>query len=67
MNIPVLYSPSQTAQNPASFSPSAAKPAIVAAAFLEHGYPVSFHEPRPLHFSELCRAHDHAYVRGTLG
>ena len=66
LKFPVLYSQSQTAKNPTSFSPSAAKPAIVAAALLERGYPVTFQEPRPLHFYELCRAHDPAYVRGIL-
>ena len=66
MAIPVSYSPLQTAQNPSSFSPSAAKPSIVAAALLEQGYPVAFQRPRPLLFSELCRAHDPAYVQGVL-
>ncbi len=64
--IPVCYSPRQSAKNPDSFSPSAEKPSIVAAALLEHAYPVRFFNPRPLLFAELCRAHDPSYVEGVL-
>ena len=64
--IPVFFTERQSVPTNSSFSPSAGKPAIVAKALLELGYPMEIIKPRPLNFHELAKVHDEAYLRDVL-
>ena len=64
--IPVYFTDRQSVSSISSFSPSAGKPAIVAKALLDRGYPVDIIKPRPLNFHELAKVHDESYLRGVL-
>lgn len=64
--IPVFFTARQSVSTNSSFSPSACKPAIVAKALVDLGYPVEILQPRPLNFHELAKVHDEAYLRGVL-
>lgn len=57
----------QRMQAPAEgFSPSAAKPALVVAAWERTGLPMDVVPPEPATLDELARAHDRAYVEAVL-
>jgi acetoin utilization deacetylase AcuC-like enzyme len=62
----VFYSPLQTAPGNLSRSPSAQKPALVVRAWEGTGIPLEIVEPRPATLTDLCRAHNPAYVRAVL-
>jgi acetoin utilization deacetylase AcuC-like enzyme len=62
----IFYSPQQTAPRNLSRSPSAWKPALVVEAWKQSGLPLQIHEPLPVTITDLCRAHDAAYVNGVL-
>lgn len=64
--IPIFYTPHQTAANNLSRSPSAQKPALVMEAWKRTGLPLHIIEPRRATTTDLCRAHDPAYVRDVL-
>jgi acetoin utilization deacetylase AcuC-like enzyme len=64
--IPVFFTDRQSVSTNSSFSPSAGKPAIVAKALVDLGYPVEIIKPRQLNFHELAKAHDEAYLWGVL-
>jgi acetoin utilization deacetylase AcuC-like enzyme len=66
LTVKVFYTERQTASRNLSFSPSAQKPALVVAAWQQLGLPLEIIEPRPASLTDLCRAHDPAYVRGVL-
>jgi acetoin utilization deacetylase AcuC-like enzyme len=64
----VFYRPEQTARNAGAYSPSAAKPALVVADWLQHGL---IQESDILGFEpvtpgDLIRAHDPVFVEGVL-
>lgn len=63
--LPVFYTPKMVADSGA-YSPSAAKPAKLMAAWCRSDLEFTVHEPAPATDEELCRAHDPAYVRGVL-
>lgn len=63
--IPVFFSDSMVA-HPASFSPSARKPAEVLASWLRSALPIRVVAPSPATFDQLALAHDPAYVDGVL-
>jgi acetoin utilization deacetylase AcuC-like enzyme len=65
-NIPVFYSEAMLAETD-SFSPSAGKPRHVLSAWQRSGFPVLVSTVTPASVTELCLAHDAAYVRGILG
>ena len=65
-NIPVFYSEAMLAETD-SFSPSAGKPRHVLSAWQRSGFPVLVSAVTPASVTELCLAHDAAYVRGILG
>jgi acetoin utilization deacetylase AcuC-like enzyme len=62
---PVFYCAAMNADGN-NYSPSAAKPGIVAAALVRAGIPVRFIEPVPLTDKQIALAHDLRYVRGVL-
>jgi len=61
----VFYTPQMVA-NADSFSPSAAKPAQVVAAWQAAGFPIQVFAPAPASLAQLYRAHDPAYVDDVL-
>lgn len=62
----VVYGESMNA--PAQgYSPSAAKPAAVMAAWLDRWPGLQVRDPVPVSREDLCRAHDAAFVDGVLG
>lgn len=63
--IPVFYSEELNAQSE-SYSPSAAKPQLVVAAWQVEKFPLQFGRIQPVTETDLCLAHDPAYVRGVL-
>ena len=63
--IAVFYVEAMTA-NIASFSPSAAKPPLVVAAWLETGLPIRLERVEPVTAADITLAHDAAYVHGVL-
>lgn len=66
--LPVFYSPKQVADSGA-YSPSAAKPAQLIAAWRAWGpssLPINVHEPTPCTETEFWRVHDYRYVSGVL-
>jgi acetoin utilization deacetylase AcuC-like enzyme len=63
--IPVFYTPRMVADSE-SFSPSAAKPAAVAASWRRLGVPLSFHEPEPTTMAQLALAHAPGYVADVM-
>jgi acetoin utilization deacetylase AcuC-like enzyme len=65
MTLSVFYSPRMVA-NPTSFSPSAAKPARVIAAWQLRRLAIEIIEPTPATIDELALAHDRAHVQGLL-
>jgi acetoin utilization deacetylase AcuC-like enzyme len=65
-SIPVFYSEQMVAET-ASFSPSAAKPRHVVAAWERDRLPITRHSFAPASELDLCLAHDPAFVRGVLG
>jgi len=65
MKLPVYYTPRMVADS-ASFSPSAAKPAQVVAAWLERGLAIEVVEPVPVTVEQLARAHDRKHVERIL-
>ena len=64
-SIPVFYSERMVAET-ASFSPSAAKPRQVVAAWEREELPITRHSFAPASELDLCLAHDPAFVRGVL-
>jgi acetoin utilization deacetylase AcuC-like enzyme len=64
--IPVFYDPRQNASDVVSFSPSAAKPALVVEGWRRSGVPIRLLEPLACTVPELCRAHDPNFVRDVL-
>ena len=66
MTIPVFYTPEQSASGNRSYSPSAQKPTLVVEAWQQSGIPIRIIRPEPAAVTDLCRAHDPAYVRGVL-
>lgn len=65
MTLPVFFCPEMVARVD-SFSPSAEKPARVAADWLARGLPVRITTPTPATVADLERAHASSYVRGVL-
>jgi len=65
MSLPVFYTPRMVADS-GSFSPSAAKPAQVVAAWRYHGLPIEVIEPVPVTVDQLARAHDRTHVEDIL-
>ncbi len=65
MKLPVYYTPRMVADT-ASFSPSAAKPAQVVAAWQERGLAIEVVEPVPVTIEQLVRAHDRDHVEQIL-
>jgi acetoin utilization deacetylase AcuC-like enzyme len=65
MRLPVYYTPSMVADS-GSFSPSAAKPAKVVAAWQEHGLAIELVEPAPATVDQLARAHERGFVESIL-
>ncbi len=65
MKLPVYYTPRMVARS-ASFSPSAAKPAQVVAAWQERGLAIEVVEPAPVAVEQLARAHDRKHVEQIL-
>ncbi len=66
MSLPVFYTPRMVADS-GSFSPSAAKPAQVMAAWHAHKLPIEVVEPTPVTIAQLARAHDGDHVAAILG
>ena len=64
--IPVFYSSRMVAPSASSFSPSAAKPAAVAASWRKLPVALAWHEPQPATVAELCLAHDADFVTDVL-
>lgn len=65
MALPVFYTPRMVADS-GSFSPSAAKPAKVVAAWQASALPIELVEPTPVTVDQLARAHDRAHVEAIL-
>jgi acetoin utilization deacetylase AcuC-like enzyme len=65
IRIPVFYSPRQLA-HPASYSPSAGKPAKVVADWLEAGFPIEVREPEPVTRDTLALAHTRRFVDAIM-
>lgn len=65
MRLPVFYTPRMVADS-GSFSPSAAKPAQVMAAWQAHDLPIEIIEPTPVTVEQLSRAHDREHVEAIL-
>jgi acetoin utilization deacetylase AcuC-like enzyme len=65
MRLPVYYTPRMVADS-GSFSPSAAKPAQVVAAWQAHDLPIELVEPAPVTVDQLARAHDRRHVEAIL-
>lgn len=63
--IPVFYDVRQVSQ-PASFSPSAAKPQRVVERWAAMSFPISIVAPQPLTEAQLLLAHQAEYVEGVL-
>lgn len=63
--LPVYFTPLMVADS-GSFSPSAAKPAKVVAAWLAQDLPISIREPVPVSIDQLARAHDRDFVEKIL-
>ncbi len=63
--IPVFYSEQMVADS-ASYSPSAAKPKAVVAAWQEAGFPLSLQKPTSARVKQLELAHDNIYVLDVL-
>ena len=63
--IPVFYTARMVADS-GSYSPSAAKPKAVVAAWQALGFPLSLLEPAPVTLLQLELAHDQAYVADVL-
>jgi acetoin utilization deacetylase AcuC-like enzyme len=63
--IPVFYTSRMVADS-GSYSPSAAKPKAVVAAWQALGFPLSLLEPAPATLAQLELAHDKAYVADVL-
>jgi acetoin utilization deacetylase AcuC-like enzyme len=61
----IFYSPKMVA-NPTSYSPSAAKPALVVKSWQLERLPIELIEPTPATVDELARAHDRSYVEAIL-
>ena len=66
VRIPVVYSQLMVADSGHSVSPSASKPAMVAAALRQHDYPVDFYEPAPVTIEDLFRVHEPRFVQAVL-
>jgi acetoin utilization deacetylase AcuC-like enzyme len=65
MQLPVFYTPRMVADS-GSYSPSAAKPAQVLAAWQASALPLEVIEPTPVTVEQLARAHDRAHVEAIL-
>jgi acetoin utilization deacetylase AcuC-like enzyme len=65
MTLPVYYTPRMVADS-ASFSPSAAKPAQVVAAWRASGLAIEVVEPAAVTVDQLARAHDREHVERIL-
>ncbi len=65
MSLKVLYTPNLVADS-GSYSPSAAKPAQVLAAWQASALPIEIVEPTPMTVDQLARAHDRAHVEAIL-
>ena len=63
--LPVYFTPRMVADS-GSFSPSAAKPAQVVAAWRARGLAIEVSEPAPVTIDQLARAHDRAHVEAIL-
>ena len=65
MTLPVFFTPRMVADS-GSYSPSAAKPAQVVAAWQACGLPIELHEPAPVTVEQLARVHDRTHVEDIL-
>ena len=65
MKLSVHYTPKMLA-NADSYSPSAAKPALVMASWAESGLPLNIIDPPPVSVDQLSLAHDRTFVEGVL-
>jgi acetoin utilization deacetylase AcuC-like enzyme len=65
MSLPVFYTPCMVADS-GSYSPSAAKPAQVLAAWQASALPIEIVEPTAVTVDQLARAHDRAHVEAIL-
>lgn len=65
MKLPVYYTPRMVADS-GSYSPSAAKPAQVVAAWQRRGLAIEVVEPVPVTMEQLARAHDRDHVEQIL-
>ncbi len=63
--IPVFYAETMVADSE-SYSPSAAKPKAVVAAWQEFGFPMTLKEPVPASLEQFELAHDEVYVEEVL-
>lgn len=63
--VAVYFHPRMVA-NAHSFSPSAAKPAQVVAAWRKRGFPIEVRSPRAASIEALCAVHHPRYVHGVL-
>ena len=69
MKLPIFYRPEQSCTAAASYSPSAAKPALVMADWLGNDQlapHLEVHSFEPATDADLCAAHDPGYVAGIL-
>ena len=65
MSLPVFYTPTMVAES-GSYSPSAAKPAQVLAAWRASALPIEIVDLMPVTIDQLARAHDRAHVEAIL-
>lgn len=65
MKLPVYFTPRMVADS-GSFSPSAAKPAQVVAAWRDRGLPIEILEPAAVTIDQLARAHDRVHVEAII-
>lgn len=65
MSLPVFYTPGMVADS-GSYSPSAAKPAQVIAAWQASALPIELIAPVPVTIDQLARAHDRKHVEAIL-
>lgn len=64
-HIPVLFMP-QMSVDSRGFSPSASKPALVVADWVDAGLPIKVSPFEPVTVEDLCSVHSRAYVKGVL-
>ncbi len=64
--VPVFFSAQMVAENASSFSPSAGKPAVVAASWRRLPVLLQWHEPMPATRGQIALAHDPTFVDDVL-